>query len=35
LLREAVIGTQRTRVEKVAEPQRAGVARDHGCCEAA
>ena len=35
LLREAVIGTQRRRAEKVAEPQLAAVARDHGCCEAA
>lgn len=35
LLREAVIGTQRRRAEKVAEPQHAAVTRDHGCCEAA
>jgi hypothetical protein len=35
LLREAVTGTQRRRAEKVAEPQPAAVASDHGCCEAA
>ena len=35
LLREAVSGTQRRRVARVAEPQLVAVAPDHGCCETA